>query len=110
MAAAQKRSADEGKGKGTPDEGQEEMRASLGYVDSTLSATSEDSELLPSPFACAGRADSAAVAAVAAGAVAEEEDSLALPTEMLWQPAAEEERRVPLRMERHVLWPADLVV
>ena len=48
MAAAQKRSADEGKGKGkgTPEEGQEEMRASLGYVDSTLSATSEDSELL----------------------------------------------------------------
>ncbi len=42
--------------------------------------------------------------------MAEEEDSLALPTEMLWQPAAEEERRVPLRMERHVLWPADLVV
>ena len=50
------------------------------------------------------------VLAVAAGAVAEEEDSLALPTEMLWQPAAEKERRVPLRMERHVLWPADLVV
>ena len=50
------------------------------------------------------------VPVVAAGAVAEEEDSLALPTEMLWQPAAEEERRVPLRMERHVLWPADLVV
>ncbi len=31
------------------------------------------------------------------------------PVEMLWQPAAEEERRVPLRMERHVLWPAGLV-
>ncbi len=41
--------------------------------------------------------------------VAEEEEPLALPTEMLWQPAAYVERKAKVRSEKHVLWPADLV-
>lgn len=42
--------------------------------------------------------------------VAEEEEPLALPTELLWQPAAYAERKAKVRSEKHVIWPADLVV
>lgn len=41
--------------------------------------------------------------------VADEEEPLALPTELLWQPAANIERKVKVRTEKHVIWPADLV-
>eukprot|EP01046_Picozoa_sp_COSAG06_P063896 COSAG06_NODE_15035_length_1102_cov_2.006979_2_plen_185_part_00 len=62
------------------------------------SITTEDSTL------------SSDVAAMEDRAVMEEEEPLALPTELLWQPAAEEERRAGVRTEKHVIWPADLIV
>ena len=90
VAAADALSADEGLSRGS---GVIRIRR-LKVGQSVCSITAEDSTL--------GSMEDAAVM--------EEEESLALPIELLWQPADEREAKAGVRHERHIIWPADLIV